>query len=201
MNAAKIRGNGVRDVYRRPRFSLNTRRDKFFRHDTDDGVHVAAERNRFTENLLVAVELLHPQIVTKHHYKRRAVLVVFSRDETSALRSYAKRFKEPAGHLSNLELNRFITAGVSQRLHDHATEPAERFTLRFNVSEIGRRLVVPETDQSRRIVVRQWSQQHGINDTEDRGVHSNAKGDGDNSHSGERRTLRETAETVADIFD
>src|SRR4029079_7674031 len=136
MNAAKIRCDGIRDVYRRPRFSLNTRRDKVSGHDTDDGVHVAAERNCFAENLLVAVELFDPQVMTQHHYKRRAVLVVFSRDDPPALRSYAERFKEAAGYLSNLKLHRFTAPGVGQRLHDHAAEPAERFALRFNVSEI-----------------------------------------------------------------
>ncbi len=201
MYAAKICCDGVRDVHRRPRLRLNTRRNKIFRHHTDDGVHVAAERNRLTENLLVAVELFHPQVVTQHHDKRRTVFVVFIRDETSALGSHAECFKEPARHLSNLKLNRFTAARVGQRLHNHATKPAERLALRFNIGEVGRRLVRSERDQSRRIVVGQRSQQHGIDDTEDRSVHSNAKTDGDNSHSRERRTLRETAETIPDVFD
>ncbi len=97
MNAAEICCDRVRDVYRRPRFGVFTRRDKRRGHHTDDGVHVAAERNRFAEDLLVAVELFHPQVVAQHHHERSTVFVVLVVDETSALRSYAKSFKEPAG--------------------------------------------------------------------------------------------------------
>src|SRR5215510_5878845 len=201
MNAAKIRCDRIRDVYRRPSLRLNTRRDKVRGHDTDDRVHVAAKRNRLAENLLVAVEVFHPQLMTKYHHKWRAVFVVFRGDETSALRSNAKRFKKTTGHLSNLKLDRLTAAGVGQRLQDHTAQPAERLTLQLDVSQIGCRLIRSETDQSSRIVVRQRPQQHGVDDTEDRGIHSNAKTDGDNSNSRKSRTLRETAETIADVFD
>jgi hypothetical protein len=43
--------------------------------------------------------------------------------------------------LSDLELHRFIAAGVSQRLHNHATKPAERLTLRLDIPKVRRRLI------------------------------------------------------------
>jgi hypothetical protein len=64
MNTAKICRERIGHVNWGPRFADTTRCDKRRGHDADDGVHVAAEWNRFTENLLVTVELLHPQVVT-----------------------------------------------------------------------------------------------------------------------------------------
>src|SRR5215217_1293894 len=201
MNAAEIRCDRVRDVYRRPRFGVIARCDERRRHDTDDGIHITAERNRFTDNLLVAVELFHPQVVAQHDYKRSAVFIVFMGDETSALRSYTKRFKETASHLSDLKLDRFTSARIGQRLHHQAAESAERFALRFDISKIGRRLVRSETDQPGRIVVWQWSQQDGVDDTEDRGVSADAERERDHRNHSERRPLQQAANSKSDVFD
>src|SRR5687768_820320 len=112
-------------MHRRPCFGIYSRGDKRRRHDTDDGVHVAAERNCFTENLLVAIELFDPYVVAQHHDERSTVFVIFASDETSTFRFDAKSFKEPAGNLSNLKLNWFTAGRIGQRLHNHAAKRAE----------------------------------------------------------------------------
>jgi hypothetical protein len=201
MNTAEIRCDWVRDLHRRPRFSVVARCDERGGHHTDDGVHVAAERNRLAENLLVSVELLYPQVVAQHNDERRTVPVILARDETSARWFDSQRFKEPAGHLPDLKLHRLTAAGVGQRLHNHATESAECFGLRFNISQIRRGLIRSETDQSRRIVVRQRSQQHGVDDTEDCGISTYAERESDHSDNRECRPLDQTPQAIANVFN
>src|SRR5262249_5164018 len=143
----------------------------------------------------------HPQVVTQHDHVRSAGFIVVAVDKTPALGSDSECFKESTADLSDLKLNRLTPARISQWRQNYAAKPAERLSLRLDVSEIRRRFIGPETDQSRRIVVRQRSQQHRVDDAEDRGVHANAESDRNHSHSRKSRTLREAAETIADVFN
>src|ERR1044071_6683492 len=99
-------------MHRRPRFGVLARRNKRRGHHTDDGVHVATERNGFTENLLVAIELFRPQVMTQNHHERRAVFIVVAVDKTTALGFDAERFKESAADLSDLKLSWLTAARV-----------------------------------------------------------------------------------------
>src|ERR1043165_2372758 len=146
MNAAKICGERIRNVYRRPRLRLDSWCDKRLWHHADNGVHVAAECNGFAENLLVVAELLDPQFMTQHDDVGTTVPIVVAGGDASALGLDSEGFKEAASHLSNLKLNGLRTGRGGQTLHDHAAKPAERLALRLNISEIGPRLIGSETD-------------------------------------------------------
>ena len=79
-------------------------------------------------------------------YERSTGFVIFAGDETTSLGFHAKSFEEPTRNVSNLKLNWFTSAGIGQRLHSHATKPAEGFGLRLNISEIRCRLIRSESN-------------------------------------------------------
>src|ERR1044071_2892747 len=107
---------------RSPRFGGVARSNERCGHHTDDSVDIATERDRFTNNLRIAIKLFGPQIVTQNYNERRTNLVVLGSDVAAHLRLHTKRFKESTSHLPDLELNGLRASGVRQWLHHHSTK-------------------------------------------------------------------------------
>src|SRR5215831_2315105 len=105
MNAAEVRSHGIRDMDRRPGFTIFSRRLKAFGHDANDGVNISAERNGLAYNCLITIELPLPQPVAKHNYKWSAALVIVGGDKPAAGSFYAQRFEVPAADLAHLKLD------------------------------------------------------------------------------------------------
>src|SRR6185295_12560019 len=158
---------------RSPRFGGIARSNERCGHHPDDGVDIATKWDRFTNNLCIEIELFDPQIVTQNYNERRANLIVLGSNVAAHLGLHTKRFKESTSHLPDLELNGLRACGVRQWLQYHSTKSCDRFALRFDVGEIGRRLIRAKGNQSLRIRVGQGPKQYSVDDTEDCGVNSN----------------------------
>src|SRR5258705_13441140 len=141
MNAAEIRSHRIRNVNRSPGFNVVAWRSEARRHDTNNCVDVAAQRNCLAEDLLVTTKLVTPQGVTQNDDKGGAVLVVFSCDGAASLWLNAERIKVAAGNLTNLKLHRLAACGIVQRLLNFTTKTTECVTLRLDVRQVRSRLV------------------------------------------------------------
>src|SRR6266550_4655498 len=101
--------------------------------------------------------------------------IVFRCNEPAALGFYTERLEKSAGHLTDLELNRFAGSGVIQWLGHHAPKAAEASGLRLHIYQIRGRLVRTKSHQSGWILVRQRAQQDSVDDTEDCSVHTDTQ--------------------------
>src|SRR5258705_7808302 len=98
VDTAKICGERIGDVHRRPGIGVDLRHSESSRHYPNNGVGVTAERYCLSYDLLITTKLLQPQLMTKHRNVWSAYFVVFSIDEPAQLRLNTKRFKKPAGY-------------------------------------------------------------------------------------------------------
>src|SRR6185369_16582494 len=161
MNAAKVRRHRIRNMHRRPGFRVFSWRFKSCRHHADHGVEVAAQRNRLADDLRISVELTLPEVMTEHHYKWPATLVVIRGDIPAARSLHSQRIEIPARNLANLKLDRFGSGRVSQRRQHFATKLCEGATGFGYVLQIRRRLVRAKCHQPLWLFVTERAQQHG----------------------------------------
>src|SRR5262245_27714909 len=102
MNATKICGDRIGNVYRRPGLRVFPWRFKSGRHHPNYCVGVAAQRNSFTQDVLIAAELTLPQRMAEHDHKRAASFVIVRSDVATALRIDTQGLEVCAADLAHL---------------------------------------------------------------------------------------------------
>src|ERR1700682_300196 len=147
MHAPKACGYRVRQMYRSPGFGVLTGRDKPSGHDAYDGIDIAAQRNRFADDLLITIELTLPKGVAEDYDIGAAGFVNLRTNEAAAFRFHCEHLEISSGDLADLNLYRLSSRGVRQRLEDLAPKFAERAAPRFDFCQVRSRLVRAECNQ------------------------------------------------------
>ncbi len=182
---------GVLEGDRHPQIAVGDapgRHRKGGRHHTDDGVRLAVERERAADGVGRAAEMALPESGAEHHDMAAPRRVLFREEHAAEKRLGANGLEEPVAHGAGDDGFRAAAAGQRERTESIQRHAIEEARVALPVVEIrgghrearhpGKRRLrrhVKDAHQPIRLVERQRSQQHRVDDAEDGGVGADAE--------------------------
>src|SRR5258708_10702885 len=189
---------------------------KFLRCNSEDREFVPVQCQFFADDIRVGSKPLAPELMPQHDHgacSRHAV--VFHGDGVTQSGIHAKHGKVISRNQLSVQVFTLLavvpTDGTELRLKtDHSRE---NIVVRAVIVEVGEsqrwitvkaascaHIILPDLNQLSWLLNRRWTKQHGIHETEDRGVHANAQAERKRDHNGTGWRLAQHAEGVADIL-
>jgi hypothetical protein len=197
MVAAIVRLGAI-ERQRRPQIRVAAKVESL-RQDADDGVSLAVELNAFSDDVAVGSHLRFPEAVVDERDMIVAGLVVVSREDAALLRGHTQQGKQVCRCLAGGDAERFAACArqVCTASRGEGCHSVERAQFRPHVPPLRLRnpvlrdtllaVLPPDLHQLLRLTIGQGTQQHGVDDREDRGVGANPQSkcqDGNQSESG-----------------
>ncbi len=201
VGSARLRCHRVRDPDRHEDVGVRLRQAELGRENADDGVGLAAERDRAADDRRIARPLALPETVGQSHDALTALAVVVLRERAPRRRAGAESLEEARRHVGGAD---FPGLAVARQVHRHGGRAAhrrERMGGGFEIRELEHRDVVGERDQPPGLGIRQGGEEDAIEDAEDGGVGADAERDRQDRGTREGRGLGERARGLADVLE
>src|SRR5688500_17577720 len=197
---------------RHPGFHLVVEKLESRRHDADNRALPGADRGLFAEDLRVGGEPRLPQLMAENDYELISDRVLFGQEGATHERLHAQRSKERLADKLGLDLFRF--AGPAREIDAlicycrHVFErsalllPIEKVCRGYDILEPGgfSESPLPNHDDALGIRIRERTEQHAIDHTEDGGIRADAERESDHGREGEARFLQQRPHSVPQIL-
>src|ERR1051326_8114356 len=182
---------------------------KFRRQNADDGVKVVIGPNFVADDGGIAAKNAAPQTITDHHRIGEAISRVALVKKTAELRPGAQQAEVVRAHTQKLNALRAFTAGQVGRRWPYNADSIKNPSAVAQVFILGlrkgdafgadARQVSVDLDQLSGIVKWKRTQQHRIDDAEDRSISSDSDGEGEQGNGSHRPGLQHPTKSKTDI--
>jgi len=181
---------------------------KTFRRHANDGVLLVTERDRLANDVLIAGELFLPESIAQDRHQRRAESILIGCEIPTERRPRAHHAEVIRRDQPPRQTLRLTSAGQRRLPAARERHRLERLAARAPVQKVRvrdhprRNLLVPlrHPDQPVGVFERQRTEQHCIDDAEDRGVRANAQRKREYSHNCEALVLEQHSHTKPQVL-
>ncbi len=190
-----LRRGREREIEGDPELEVGARELELRRHDADDRVRLAAQRDRAAENRTVSRETGPPEMIGQDDH---GLVHLCGKKNPSQARGGQQR-KEVGGDDAAEELLGFAAGGERVLVGGEDRDAIERAVGVPEVPEVGNREV--RDHQAVHVAVRQGPQENPAHDREDRRVRADAQGQRQHRHGGEAGAPAEGSQRVSQFAE
>jgi hypothetical protein len=196
-----------REVERQPELRSSRPQRQLRRHDADDGVRLAVDRDSLPDDPRVGAEAAPPEAVTEHHHSGCAVGFVGPSESATEGWCDAQRLEVVGRDARRDDALRFAATGEVHRGACRGGELLQRLRVRAPVEIIGRGqphvatvAVFDDGEEAFRFAVGKRPEHDRVHETEDRRGGAGPERHGQDRDGGESRILEQRAHAVAHVL-
>ena len=183
------------------------------RHDADDGVGIAVERDCFADDGRIARELGAPQIVHEYDDALAAGLRIVAGKGAADLRLYGEHGKDAGRGRDGFNLHRVIADAERERAGPHGGHGLDGAGVALphfkvigvegqgwiEIAELGHLLL--KNDEAVRVGIGKRAEEHVVDEGEDGGGGADAEGQRQDDGEGEAGCIAQLANGIAQILE